>query len=310
MNERKRSLNINAFALFIIIVVISIIIGLVIGLSINKGNNPQENTLGDSINTNSNESSKSYKYNYDLNGDGKEENINIEFSGIQDSSAQYSINYNKLNIIITDGQTSQKHSLIKENDNFFSNVYNPDASIVDISNTDSFREIYISGTLGDSSPDYRMNLLIEYDGNEVKELKVNKYTEGMVKTFDYVTEPDSNYMMEGVYTNTKFAILDGIINFHSNSNKKIVYKLNENHELELEQCIFDDNKDYYTDILKSQLSIKSLKIYNAQNTNGTSKEVTEFNEVTKVDDHWLTISLENGETGYVYIEDVVDVFKV
>ena len=67
---------------------------------------------------------------------------------------------------------------------------------------------------------------------------------------------------------------------------------------------------FRTDILKSQLSLKSLKIYNAQNTNGTSKEVTEFNEVTKVDDHWLTISLENGETAYVYIEDVVDVFKV
>ncbi len=295
MNERKKSLNVNAFAVFIIVVVISIIIGLLIGLSINKGNNPSENTLGDSINTNSNECSKSYQYNYDLNGDGKNENINIEFSGIQNSSAQYSINYNKLNIIITDGQTSQKYSLVRENDDFFSNVCNPDASIVDISDTDSFKEIYISGTLGDSSPDYRMNVLIEYNGNEVKELKVNKYADGMVKTFDYVADPDSNYMMEGVYTNTKFGILDGVINFHSNSNKKVVYKLNENHELVLEQCIFDENEDYYTDILKSQLSVTSIKLYNAQNTNSTSKEVTEFNKVTKVDDHWLTVSLENGE---------------
>lgn len=308
MNRRKQTLSVNAFLVFIIIAIISIIIGIIIGFSLNKNNEENPDNIKPTEIQYSNK--KAFSYASDLNGDGSKESISIEFLGTEGSSAD-SIIYNTLNIVVVDGQTLQEYKLTKENDNFFPNVYAPNSAIVNISSADSFKEIYISGTLGDSSPDYKMNLLVEYTGTELKEIKVNKYSEGMVKTFDYETKPDSNYIMEGVYTKSQFYISENQITLYSNSNKKIIYKLNENRELVLDKCLFDDTADYYTKLLQeSQLSIGPLKVYQSQNTNSNSQEVTEFNKVTKVDDNWLTVELKNSRTGYIYIEDVKDTFKV
>ena len=260
---------------------------------------------------NENEDVVSVIYNYvdDLNGDGNKEKIKIEFERNSES-----VFYHKVDFVVIDGATSQKYNLTKEGEDFLC-YCNPKAYIINIDDTDKFKEILICGIMGDSSPQDIANLLVEYKDNKLKEMFVNKYNEGAIKTFDYERGPNSNYMMEGVGGTRIFNASEGFVRFNSNSNKRIFYKLNEEHELVLDRYIFDNDEKYYTEFLN--VWQRYLNIYENKDINSNFKEVKskapfeekEFYKVIKVEEHWLTIESSTGEIGYAYIEDIIDVLK-
>ena len=280
----------------ICLIIIIIFIVLLSGKFLYKNiptNSPNETILSE-INR-----EKEETYIDDLDNDGSKERISIKFIYDEDDEAYTFVD--KTNISVMDETNNRECSISIDNKLIY-----PMVEVIDIDENDGLKEIYITSASADASPQFTYHIIYEYKNKELKQICVNKEKQDIPETFDKIYD-ENNYIVGG--DSQMFNIEKGEICVNSNSGKEIIYKLNDNHELELYSYRFNENSEFYTDFITIWQG--AITAYDAKDITSSRESISiseQEIEIVKVEDWWLEAKID-GETKYIYIENVVDVCK-